>query len=362
MKFYEIFALLIFSMLYQKVTAQDISKLKVQNLLNQTIDIESFEAFLEDVMLTQNVEGVSLALINDGQLAYHCTKGYADKENSVKVDANTIFEGASLSKPLFAFFFMQAVEDGMIDLDTPLYQYYPLEDLMYDIRFKKLTARMILSHTSGLPNWRPKDEKLKLKFDPGMSFEYSGEGYQYLADVLKHLYDTDYKGLEELFQRKVAIPLGLEVTKFVQDEQNISQKAKPYKAGIRIEGEPLVEEFGAAYSVHSESIDFSHWLIAVMNQEGLSKDGYEMLFESNVVLPDDAPQRQQGVTDWTLGFAKAVLPFGTFYAHGGNNPGYSSLFAINRDQKWGFIMFCNEDQSDLPLQTILFLHSDQNKD
>ncbi|WP_337251790.1 serine hydrolase domain-containing protein [Maribacter halichondriae] len=274
-----------------------------------------------------------------------------------KVTAQTIFEGASLSKPLFAYFVMGFVEEGKLDLDKPLIEYLAYEDIAYDDRYKKITARMVLSHTTGFPNWRSdfEDKKLFIKFEPGSSFEYSGEGYQYLAKVLAHILKTDDAGLEAIFQERIARPLKLHVTKYLQDKRNMKHKAKGYVEGVAVEEDDDPSIFGSAFSIHSEALDFSKWVIALMNNKGLSKESYEELFKSQVVLPEGHIQRQEGITDWTLGFAKATLPFGSAYGHGGNNPGYASIFIVSPETKWGYVMFTNANQSQLPMVFLQYL-------
>lgn len=331
----------------------------IQNLLGQKISTDSIDAFLGLAMEQLKVPGLSLAIINDGVVSYSTVKGYSDLAQQEKVEATTIFEGASLSKPLFAYFVMTFVETGQLDLDRPLFEYLPYEVIAYDPRYKKITARMVLSHTSGFPNWRSdgKENKLTINFEPGSSFGYSGEGYQYLAKVLAHMLHTDDKGLEAIYQKRIAQPLDLKYTKFIQDEYNRNNKALPYQDGKNIKGEGISDEFGSAYSIHSNATDFSKWIIALMNKKGLTTENYAELFKAQIQLPEGAPQREQGVSDWTLGFAKAPLPFGTLYAHGGNNPGYTSLFAFNPEKKWGFVLFTNADQSLLPLQLLMYINT-----
>jgi CubicO group peptidase (beta-lactamase class C family) len=139
-------------------------------------------------MDTLNIPGLSIAVINDSKVVYHQTFGYANLEKQLPVTDKTIFEGASLSKSVFAFFVMKFVEEGKLDLDKPLYEYLPYPEIAHDDRYKQITGRMVLSHRSGYPNWREneEDDKLKIKLEPGTNYEYSGEGYQYLAMVLKH--------------------------------------------------------------------------------------------------------------------------------------------------------------------------------
>lgn len=332
-------------------------KKNIKNLAGKEILADSVASFLEEQMKILDVPGISLALINDGEVVYHLTKGYADLENNKKVTDQSIFEGASLSKPLFAYFIMGFVEEGKLDLDRPLYEYLPYEDIANDKRYKKITARMVLTHTTGFPNWRTDHEggKLFISFEPGSAFQYSGEGYQYLAKVLAHILETDDSGLERIYQERVAGPLNLEHTKYLQDSKNMKNKALGYKDGKAVAEDDDPKKFGSAFSIHSEALDFSKWLIALMNREGLSEESYNELFKTQFVLPDGHPQKQAGITDWTLGFAKATMPFGAAYGHGGNNPGYASIFIIAPEAKWGYVMFTNANQSPLPMIFLEYL-------
>ncbi|MEM7382369.1 MAG: serine hydrolase domain-containing protein [Bacteroidota bacterium] len=331
----------------------------IKSLTGKEIPKDSIEYFVEQQMEALNVPGLSLAIINEGKVVYHLVKGIADSEKKLKVTGNTIFEGASLSKPLFAYFMMSFVEEGKLDLDKPLYEYLPNPDIAYDERYKKITARMVLSHTTGFPNWRTDHEgdKLFISFEPGTDFQYSGEGYQYLAKVLAHILGTDDAGLESIYQEKVARPLNMQYTKFIQDDRNMQNKSRGYIDEKAVEEDDDPKIFGAAFSIHSEALDFSNWLIALLDKKGLSDKSYAELFKTQFVLPEDHPQRESGVTDWTLGFAKGIMPFGTAYGHGGNNPGYTSIFVIAPETKWGYVIFTNANQSPLPMVLFQYMMS-----
>ena len=251
---------------------------------------------------------------------------------------------------------MKYVDAGLLDLDRPLYQYLPYPDIEDDERYKKITARMVLAHTTGFPNWRNDYEgELFISFAPGTNYQYSGEGFQYLAKVLAHLLETDDVGLEKAYQKEVARKLSLKTTKFLQDKSNLANKAAPYKAGKRVPMKYTNDVFGAAFSVHSEAKDFSLWLRALLNEEGLSEAGFKELFKDQVRIAEDGSNIEDA-SAWTLGFAKYEVGDQTFYAHGGNNYGYTSGFFIDRDQQIGAIIFTNADQvSDFVVDLFRFL-------
>ena len=170
----------------QNSSTQESDKLiKISRLIGFKVSSKKLDEFVESKIRELNIPGISLAVINDGKVIYHKTVGFANLQGNLAVNSNTIFEGASISKPVFAYFVMTFVDDGLLELDTPLYKYLPYPDIAHDERYKKITARMVLSHRTGFPNWREdeEDKRLRLKFDPGTEYYYSGEGYQYLAKV-----------------------------------------------------------------------------------------------------------------------------------------------------------------------------------
>lgn len=323
------------------------------------IQAEEIDRFMRDRMKAFRVFGASLAVIEDGQVVYHRIFGMADNEAGAPVTDQTLFEGASLSKPLFAYFAMSFVEEGRLDLDRPLYQYLPHPDLAHDPRHRAITARMVLSHTSGLPNWRsgPGTQGLKLHFEPGTRFMYSGEGYQYLALVLARIADTDAAGLEALFQARVAKPLGMTHTYFVRPSSQPSTKATPYRDSKPLPLAPVKKEFGAAYSIETEAQDYARWMIALLDGRGLSEPAFANYFAGQQVkIPADEPERAFGLHDWALGSAVLETPLGRLHAHGGNNEGFTSLMVLSRERKSGMVLFTNADQvTPLGIEVMTFL-------
>lgn len=333
----------------QNKSIQNKKKISIKNFNGIIVPTDSIDNFLQSKMTEQNIPGISFAIINDSKVVYHQTFGYANKEKKLPVTNKTIFEGASISKSVFASFVMTYVEEGKLDLDKPLYQYLHYPDIEHDDRYKKITARIVLSHRSGFPNWREneKDKKLIIKFEPGTDYEYSGEGYQYLAMVLKHIDGTDWNGLETAFQKKIAKPLGLEHTTFIEDDYTMKNKAEPYKNNgewIDWKNEYWYKKdkgvFVPAASIRTEPIDFSKWMIGVMNKKILSKNSYMELFKHHSALSKPTAETQ---LYYTLGFTTANDPFTTSYFHGGTNDGFTCFYFMNVDEKWGYVVFTNSE-------------------
>ncbi|WP_027392575.1 serine hydrolase domain-containing protein [Aquimarina latercula] len=320
---------------------------KIQNLKGFDISPDSINTFLKTRMDSLHIPGLSIAVINNSNVVYHTTLGHANLEKKLPVTVKTIFEGASMSKSVFSTFVMKFVEDGKLDLDKPMHEYLPYEDIAYDERYKKITARMILSHRSGFPNWRENedDKKLKIKFDPDTDYEYSGEGYQYLAMVLKHILGTDWNGLETYFQKEIAKPLGLEHTTFIEDSYALKHKAEPYdKEGNWIDwkNEYWYKKdkgiFVSSSSIRSEPIDFSKWMIGVMNKKILSETSYKELFKHHSKITT----LSTGVNVYySLGFITADSPHHNTYFHGGSNDGFTCWYMMDVEKKWGYVVFTN---------------------
>ncbi len=330
--------------------AQDKQKRKsgFSNLKGTKISKVTFESYLDSQMKALNIPGLSIAIINNGKVVFSKTKGYANLERQLPVTKKTIFEGASISKSVFAFFVMTYVEKGKLDLDKPLFEYLPYPDIAHDERYKKITARMVLSHRSGFPNWRENedDKTLKLKFDPGTDYGYSGEGYQYLAMVLKHIEGSDWNALEAAFQNKVAKPLGLKHTVFIQTPYTRENKAEPYgENGKWIDWKNDYwykkgkDQVVAAASIHSEPIDFSKWMIAVMNKKLLSEKSYQELFKHHSKLPGSEHS-------YTLGFINLGPPYQNIVVHSGNNEGFTCYYLMDIEKDWGYVLFTNSEQGE----------------
>ncbi|HEV7332421.1 MAG TPA: serine hydrolase domain-containing protein [Flavisolibacter sp.] len=196
----------------------------IQRLDGSRISAATLDKTIERLSKAANVHGIGVSIFNNGKAVYKKTFGYRRVDTKEPLQTITTMYGASLSKAVFAVLVMKLVEEGVLDLDKPLqsyldkpvYEYPPAtkwhdhyEDLRSDTLYSKITARMCLSHTTGFPNWRwdESDQKLRVKFNPGSRYGYSGEGLVYLQVVLERLTG---KPLETLMQEKIFGPLGMQ--------------------------------------------------------------------------------------------------------------------------------------------------------
>ena len=151
------------------------------------------EAMLSELLTEHETPGAAVGFVDAGEHTIMTAGSRGADRGSVEHD--TIFAAASLTKPVFAAGVMTLVDEGALELDRPLSQYLPEPYLADDARTASITARMVLSHTTGLPNWRegsddrvhPAGGALHVRWPPGTRWGYSGEGFAYLQKVVEHL-------------------------------------------------------------------------------------------------------------------------------------------------------------------------------
>jgi CubicO group peptidase (beta-lactamase class C family) len=318
---------------------------KIKTLSGKEITTAEMDEFLRTEMDSLNIKGISIVVINDAKVVYHHSFGIADASSMDTVNNLTLFQAASVSKPVFAYFVMRMVEKGLLDLDTPLYKYMPYPDIEDDARYKLITARMVLCHKTGFPNWRPNyTGKLKIEFTPGTKFSYSGEGYMYLAKVIAHLTYTTLENLDSVFQQEVCKPLNIKHAYFGMNDYVAKHLARGYDGNQIHEDLDFIKNFNPAGGLCTEAMSFANFLIAVMNNKGLKKESIDEMLKAQVQLPDDDSQRKYfGGTEWSLGFERKPSIYGMNIAHGGNNWGFSSSFLFNKDKKFGYVFFTNSN-------------------
>jgi CubicO group peptidase (beta-lactamase class C family) len=167
--------------------------------------ISSVDAAIQKVMAKTGAKGIALAIIDRGQVKYVRAYGVRNADND-PLRTDTVMYGASLTKTVFAYTVLRLVDQGKLALDTPLAAYLdqplpeydteaiypnkygPYHDLASDPRWKLITPRMVLTHSTGFPNfwWDEPDQKLHIHFDPGTHFSYSGEGMILLQFVIEN--------------------------------------------------------------------------------------------------------------------------------------------------------------------------------
>lgn len=318
------------------------------------ISKSKIETFIKHQMGSLNMPGLSIAFINDDKIVYHNALGVKNIETQEKVDFSTIFDAASMSKTVFSFFALKMVDEGLLGLDIPLYTYMEYPDIAYDERYKSITARMVLSHTSGFPNWRFIDgkgnynpeNKLTIQFQPGTKFQYSGEGYEYLANVIAHLKGVNKNALQGLIKKELFEPLEMGNSSYVWNAYLEKHSVDGHFKGKLNSGYSSNEknpDFKASASLQTESKEFARFLIAIINNKILSEKSYEALLKIQSVSP---ATKKSKVHKYGLGIVIEESAYGTNYSHGGDNLSNTALYMFNKEKKVGYVFFTNSENKD----------------
>lgn len=226
--------------------------------------IRNLEQQTPGVLHDNLVPGLAIVLIRNGRVGWHRAYGVRDSESNKPVDNATIFESASMGKAVFACAVMKLCERGVLDLDTPLTRYTPERYLEGDPRLDLITARHVLSHTSGFQDWRSDKEPLAIHFMPGEKFMYSGEAYSYLQSVVRHLTGQT---LHQFMRANVFAPFGMESAGYVWNERFEKRMARPHDNELRPteNNKPTdVTKYGAAGELRVTAGDYAKFLLEVI--------------------------------------------------------------------------------------------------
>ncbi len=298
-------------------------------------EIESANLFnsseLKQWLIDNNIPALGLGIIDDGQLEQVRVIGSHNGKGRASI--NTIFNVASLTKPVTAYLALMLISQNKLSLDEPVHKYWTDPDLKNDARHKQITIRHILSHQTGFPNWR--DEKLKFQFTPGTKYQYSGEGFEYLRKIIENKFD---KPLDQLATELIFMPLKMNDTHYVWDdtidEQRLAlgydREVKSYKVTYRR------KVANGADDLLTSVEDYGKFLTAVLNGYGLSESIFKEM-QSNQV------SSQKG-KHFGLGFEKYDFKDGNFaLSHGGSDNGVQTIVFIFPKTKQGLLIFTNID-------------------
>ena len=169
---------------------------------------DDFLSDLPRLMQALRVPAIGMAVVERGEVVWARNLGVTNAETRAPVADDTLFEDASLSKPVFAYLVLQLADQGVIDLDAPLVRYRRMDYLADHPWVDLVTARDVLRHSTGMPNWRkdPAHEKLAPAVKPGTRIDYSGEAIFWLQLVVEKLTG---ESLDDSMQRLLFGPAGM---------------------------------------------------------------------------------------------------------------------------------------------------------
>ena len=163
-------------------------------------------ASLPRLMELAHLPGLGMGIVHGDRLVFRHYAGVANAKSKQPITADSLFPAASMGKQVFAYAVLQLADEKRLDLDQPL-KTYVTDDAPTGEWGQKITARHILSHSSGLPNWREEaNEPLVPAFEPGTKFRYSGEGFYYLQRCVEKITGV---GCEQYMQERIFKRLGM---------------------------------------------------------------------------------------------------------------------------------------------------------
>ena len=243
-----------------------------------------------------------------------------------------------------------------------------------DPRIDLITARHVLSHTSGFPNWRSKEEPLAIHFTPGEKWSYSGEGYSYLQSVVTHLIGgqvnpkdcgTFEAGLEvcatepsidAYMKANVLVPFGMASSGYVWNDtienhmaRGHDEKGKPSEIGRKPTG-PSVARYGMVGGLCTTPTDYARFLVEVIKPKRgdafrLNKASLGEMLRPQVKINASMSQ--------ALGWQIQHTEKGDFISHGGGNPGFSCFVVGSVARKSGLVAMTNADDGYRAIDSLL---------
>jgi CubicO group peptidase (beta-lactamase class C family) len=328
------------------------------------IDTAAIDARVQAEMARTGARGLALAVIDRGRPVFIRTWG----ERSAKgepLQTSTVMYGASLTKAVFAYTVMQLVEEGRLDLDRPLARYlpYPLPaygnldaygnwgDLAGDERWRKITARHVLTHSTGFANFAflEPDGKLRLHFDPGTRYAYSGEGISLLQFVIEKGLGLDL-GAE--MQRRVFDRFGMKNTGMIWRPDFARNLADGWEADGKVEPHDERSLVRAAGSMDTTIADFTAFAAAFIRGEGLKRGSRKEMIRPQLAigsaaqfptLGGDVPhERQWNGLAAALGVVTFTGPQGRGFFKGGHNDSTANNWVCLEKRKRCVVILSND--------------------
>lgn len=363
--------LICFSIISLNTEAQSIKRID-----GSQIDADSLSAAIRLLMKDAGVSGLGIVVYNENKPLFMKTFGLADVREQTPFKTSQVMYAASFSKTVFAYIVAQLVQEKVIDLDKPLVQYLskPLpdydipgwnrgyQDIKNDKRYEKITARMCLSHTTGFPNWRwfEPDEKIKIKFNPGSRYSYSGEGLYLLQFVIEQITGRDY---ESIARERVFIPLNMENTSYVWQPKY----AKNLVLGHDLAGKPYEfeewEEAGCAGTMCTTLEDYSRFFRAMMQHKGLSNATFKNLITPQVrirsikqfgpLASKDSTLNDNIQLSYGLGLGVFKTPYGSAFFKEGHDEGWGHYSIAYPEKGIGVVIMTNNDAGESIFKQLL---------
>ena len=338
-------------------------------------------ARIEELAKKARVHGLAVSVFNAGAPVYSRSFGVKRTDTGGPLANDTVFYGASLSKAVFAVLVMRLVEDGLIELDTPLVKYLDapidalaprspkawhenLKDLAADPRHTKITARMCLAHTTGMPNWRwfEPDQKLRIKTEPGARYSYSGEGLTVLQVVLERL---TKKSLEQLATEKVFAPFGMTTSSYTWQPRFEANYCHGHDEAGKVLEKDKDNAARSASTLETTLDDYTRFLGAVLDGKALKASSRDEMFRTQIRIRSKrqfGPLSNEDVADndrlelgYGLGWGVLKTPHGVGAFKEGHADGFEHYSIVFPASGMGVLLMSNSANAESVFKELLEL-------
>ncbi len=262
--------------------------------------------------------------------------------DSVKIAAGeatpkpAIFQAASLSKVVFSYIVMKMYDRGEIDLDTPICNYTDIDRFEDKESAAKLTARMVLTHRTGLPNWSksPSSQEwpaspITFKYPVDSCYGYSGEGFAYLQRAVEKIRG---KKIDEVAKEEVFEPLGMNYTSYEWQPMYDTLAVDGYNKAGENRGKGRHPRANVGYTLRTCAADYAKFLQAILDGTGLSpevKEKWQTPCSEKAIRYAGNHRECDNSIAWALGMGTEDNPeFGKVLWHWGDNGSFKALFIV----------------------------------
>ena len=331
----------------------------------------STKQIIQTGMEVASVPGIALSIMEEHKITETQVFGVKNSETREPVSTDTVFQAASLSKPVFSYGVLSLVQEGKFNLDRPLHEYLPLPEADEVPQLKQITARQALTHTTGLQNWRfDIEDKFEFAFEPGKGFSYSGEGFFYIQRVIEQITG---QSIESFLQERVLRPMGMDHSTYIwnaEHETSMSmghrdrgKKSNPWNMW---QGRKLLEIAAQKnkplgqwmYSDFVEALPQVHANLSPLPNNMIPNVAGSLLtsapeyarFMINLLDPNNEIARQMltsqhrlnSLLSWGLGIGLEDVSGKTCFWHWGDNGVFGNFMFGNPVTGDGIVILCND--------------------
>lgn len=297
---------------------------------------------LHRLVRARSVVGASVALLRDGRLM-QAAAGVQDRDTGSPVTSGTVFDAASLTKPVVAHAALQLVDAGLLALDQPL-ACTGRPVVPDDPRALRVTLRHLLTHTAGLQNLRGRDERLRLHFDPGSRFSYASLGFAWLQLAME---TATGEPLQATVQRLVFTPLGMADSSLEWREDLAPRLAAPHEGALRLPQHRHRQAAGS-YSLRTTAPDYARFVAALLSGQQLQPATWQLAMQPQVRVPrgeivclQAPPDATEPGIAWGLGWGLEPQA-GTFFQWG-KMDGVRAFMMGSPTQRSGLVLLTNSN-------------------